>query len=147
MRGHGIKSVSDGAQVIVRAATEGEPKELYSILIMDMLWINERRKPREAWGTKTSDTTDLPHYSRIVSSVSFSIWLTKSNAKKYSAEQMDIGSFNRGEGVEKYVVWWNAIRKWGLGPNARSFKRDLELLWKKVDSVDLKLTPPLTVER
>jgi len=117
------------------------------IAVASMLWINERRKLKEALGTNPSDTTDLRHYSLIVNSLSFSIWLTKFNGKAYSVEQIDVGSFNFAEGVEKYVVWWNAIHKWGLGPNARSFKRDVELLWKKVDSPDLELTPPLTVEQ
>ena len=117
------------------------------IAVASMLWINERRKLKEALGTNPSDTTDLRHYSLIVNSLSFSIWLTKFNGKKYSVEHIDVGSFNFAEGVEKYVVWWNAIHKWGLGPNARSFKRDVELLWRKVDSAGLELTLPLTVEQ
>lgn len=33
--GQGVKEASDGAKVIVRAAIEGDPKELYGTLVAD----------------------------------------------------------------------------------------------------------------
>jgi hypothetical protein len=33
--GQGIKDASDGAKVIIRAATEGDPNELYGTLVAD----------------------------------------------------------------------------------------------------------------
>ncbi|KAI9772827.1 MAG: hypothetical protein M1840_008709 [Geoglossum simile] len=95
-----------------------------------VLWLYQRKKLKDV--LKSSDLSDLRHYSIVINSMAFQIWVTVFDGRFYSVQMIDRGSFERPEGVKRYAEWSNAIHKWGLGPNARSFKRDVEVLWKSM---------------
>ena len=81
------------------------------------------------------DPNDLRHYSIVATDQDFSIWLTKYNIdkKSYRMHLLDEALFNK-DGVVKWQKWWNHIHRWGLGPYAQSFRKDLENLIKKKNS-------------
>ncbi|MCJ1437753.1 hypothetical protein MMC27_007140 [Xylographa pallens] len=89
---------------------------------------------------------DLQHYSIALNSTAFQIWLTKYERGKYVVRLLDAGLLYNAGGVEQYVKWWNAIHMWGLGPNAQSFKRDVEALWEKnkKNASTAAMTPPVS---
>ena len=72
-------------------------------------------------------------------------------ADRYDALQFEKrqGSLADSDGVHKYVEWWNAIHRWGLGPNAQSFKKDVEALWghKQKDESDTIATKRISEDR
>jgi hypothetical protein len=104
-----------------------------------VLWLYQRKKLKDE--LNSSDFSDLRHYSIILNSIDYQIWVAGFDGKVYSIQMIDGGSFHQPEGVEKYAKWSNAIHKWGLGPNARSFKRDVEALWKKRNNQANLVTP------
>jgi hypothetical protein len=112
-----------------------------------VLWLYHRLQIKLALnsdGLKSTDLGDLQHYSIVFNSVDFQVWLTKFDGKDYQVEMIDVGPINRPEGIEIYARWWNAIHAWGLGPNAQSFKNDVEALWKRKTDQPASLgpTPP-----
>lgn len=93
--------------------------------VASVIWIHQRKLLKDA--LKSSDTEPLQHYSIKINATDFQVWVTKFDGKKYIFRMVDRDQFRRN-GIENYVKWWNAIHTWGLGPNAQSFKRDIETL-------------------
>ena len=114
------------------------------IATASVIWIHQRQILKER--LLLSDTVDLRHYSIVVNSINFQIWVTIFDGRKYRVQMIDRGSLDFSEGIEKYVKWWNGIHKWGLGANARSFKRDVELLWERMNNARVEITPPVSEE-
>ena len=114
------------------------------IAATSVIWIHQRKILKER--LQQSDTADLRHYSIVVNSLTFQIWLTVFDGRKYRVQMIDYGSLNFPEGIEKYVNWWNGIHKWGLGANTRSFKQDVELLWERMNNARVEITPPVSEE-
>ncbi|KAI9844536.1 MAG: hypothetical protein M1837_005494 [Sclerophora amabilis] len=94
-----------------------------------VLWLYQRKRLKDELGS--SDFSDLQHYSIIINSTHFRVWVAEYDGSVYSIQMIGRGSFEEPAGVLEYVKWSNAIHKWGLGPNARSFKRDVEALYGK----------------
>jgi hypothetical protein len=99
------------------------------ISVASTLWLSQRKILKDE--LKSSDHSDLKHYSIIINSTDYQILMTEFDGKVYRVRTIGSGILNRPEGVVQYAKWNNAIHKWGLGPNARSFKRDVEALRKK----------------
>ncbi|MCJ1232829.1 hypothetical protein MMC14_000783 [Varicellaria rhodocarpa] len=75
------------------------------------------------------DFKDLRHYSIVIDTRVFSVWLTTYNSRKKSYQMQILESCQlNGAGILRWVEWWNAIHRWGLGPYARSFQKELESL-------------------
>jgi hypothetical protein len=91
-----------------------------------VVWLYQRKKLKDE--LHLSDFSDLRHYSIVINSMQFQIWVTKFDGKEYLVQMIDANTLMLPEGVEHYVKWSNAIHKWGLGSNANSFKRDVEAL-------------------
>ncbi|KAH0547594.1 hypothetical protein FGG08_000319 [Glutinoglossum americanum] len=110
----------------------GDPTAMYTDSMMQIsaasvVWLFQRKKLRDL--LRSSDYSDLRHYSITFACGKFQIWQTKIDGERYSVQMIAEGSLVEPAGVEQYVEWSNAIHKWGLGPNARSFKRDAEALY------------------
>ena len=116
------------------------------IAVASVVWLNEWRRLKNKLGI--SNFSELRHYSIIITSLSFHIWLSSFNGQEFIVRQIARGGLDEQEGLEKYMKWWNAIHKWGLGPHAQSFKKDVEALWKIMqESVLLELTPPRSEDK
>ncbi|MCJ1400752.1 hypothetical protein MMC11_003960 [Xylographa trunciseda] len=109
-----------------------------------VVWVHQRKRLKEVLGS--SDMGDLQHYSIVLNSTGFQVWLTKFEGSMFVVRLLDVGPLNRPDGVEQYVKWWNAIHRWGLGPNALSFQKDVEALWEKTKQNALT-TPPFSDAR
>ena len=111
------------------------------IAVASVVWLHEWKKLKEKLGASTF--SDLRHYSIIINSLNFHIWLTSCDGKDFTIVQISRGGLEDPEGIEKYMKWWNAIHRWGLGTHAQSFKKDVEALWKTMkDPTLLGLIPP-----
>ena len=117
------------------------------IAAASLLWIYQRKQIRDM--LQLSNTSDLRHYSIIIISTVFYVWVTLIDGSRFWVRNLDEGYLNKSEGIEKYVKWWNAIHTWGLGAHAQSFKKDVEALWEKKQGnrVAIAPTPPLSEDR
>lgn len=93
--------------------------------VASVIWIHQRKLLKDA--LKSSDTEPLQHYSIKINATDFQVWVTKFDGKKYIVQMVGTDQLHHN-GIENYIKWWNAIHAWGLGPNAQSFKRDIETL-------------------
>ncbi|MCJ1286383.1 hypothetical protein MMC26_005728 [Xylographa opegraphella] len=114
------------------------------IAVASVVWLTQRKKLREALGS--SDMTDLRHYSIVLNSTKFRVWKTTCSGSGFSIQWIGTDSLGNPDGVQTYAEWWNAIHRWGLGPNAQSFKRDVEALWEKYKGCasSAAITPPIS---
>jgi len=117
------------------------------IAVASVVWLYQRLQIKLALNNDDLDLGnmgDLQHYSVVLNSTGFQVWLTRYDGKDYQVKMIDAGSINRSEGIQTYVEWWNAIHAWGLGPNAQSFRKDVEALWRKKMNKPTNLgpTPP-----
>ncbi|KAI9767846.1 MAG: hypothetical protein M1839_004326 [Geoglossum umbratile] len=93
-------------------------------------WLFQRKKLKDEIGSR--DYSDLRHYSVTFLRGDFQIWQAKVDGEGYSVQEIGRGSFTLSESqIQRYAKWVNAIHDWGLGPNARAFKRDVEALIDK----------------
>ncbi|KAI9782901.1 MAG: hypothetical protein M1839_004376 [Geoglossum umbratile] len=93
------------------------------------VWLFQRKKLKDEMGS--SDYSDLRHYSVTFAPGGFQVWQAEFDGKIYSVQEIANGSLTSPDGVKNYVDWSNSIHRLGLGPNARSFKRDVEALYGK----------------
>ena len=111
------------------------------IAVASVIWLNEWKKLKTKLGK--SNLSELRHYSIVITSLSFHVWLNSFDEQKFTIRQIARGGLDDPEGVGKYMKWWNAIHKWGLGLHAQFFKQDVEALWQAMqEGVVLGLTPP-----
>jgi hypothetical protein len=102
----------------------------HQISAASVLWLYQRKSLKDK--LNSSDFSDIRHYSIAIDPIRYQIWVTEFDGKEYSSQKIYEDSFLQPEGVLHYAKWSNAIHKWGLGPNARSFKRDVETLLRKI---------------
>ena len=112
------------------------------ISVASVLWLAQWERLKHE--LSSNDFSDLRHYSIVVNSLDYQIWVTRLENSTYSVAKIADGSFVNPDGVKQYAKWSNAIHKWGLGTNARAFKRDVEDLWKRKSSGAGLMAPPLT---
>lgn len=110
---------------------------LNQMAVASVIWLHQRKQLKDA--LKSSDTGPLQHYSIKINATDFQVWVTKFDGKKYIFQMVDRDQFRRN-GIENYVKWWNAIHTWGLGPNAQSFKRDIETLLENMQHNEQEAT-------
>ncbi|KAL9117090.1 MAG: hypothetical protein Q9187_006375 [Circinaria calcarea] len=109
-----------------------ESEAIHQIAAASAVWLHQRRRLKEE--LNTSDFSDVRHYSIVINSLAYQIWEAVYNGKKFVVRMIHLGSFSTADGVVQYAKWSNAIHKWGLGTNARAFKKDvLALLEKRKD--------------
>ena len=94
---------------------------MYQIAVASVVWLNEWKKLKDKLGI--SNFSDLRHYSIIINSLNFHIWLSSFDGKEFTVLQLFRGGLDHPEGVDKYMEWWNAIHKWGLW-SARSIVQE-----------------------
>ncbi len=112
-----------------------------------VVWLYQRLQIKLALNSDAlnpANLADLQHYSIVLNSTGFQVWLARYDGKDYQVKMIDAGPIYRPEGIETYVRWWNAIHAWGLGTNAQSFRKDVEALWRKKmnEPANLGPTPP-----
>ena len=118
-----------------------DSEAMCQIAVASVVWLHQWKRLKEKLGTSTF--SDLRHYSIIINSLNFHIWLTNFDGKEFTVVQISRGGLDDPEGIEKYMKWWNAIHCWGLGTHAQSFKEDVEALWQTIkDPVLPGLTTP-----
>ena len=106
-----------------------ESEAIYQIAAAAAIWLHQRRRLKEE--LKASDFSDVRHYSIVISSLAYQIWEAVYDGSGFVVQMIHLGSFNEAEGVVQYAKWSNAIHRWGLGTNARAFKRDVIALLEK----------------
>lgn len=112
------------------AAKSGKERDAkYRISAASVVWLYQRKRLKDRLGS--SDYSDLRHHSIILNFTYFHVWVATFDGKIYSLQKMAHGLLDEPEGVEKYAKWVEAIHTWGLGTNARAFKRDVEALYRK----------------
>ena len=129
---------------------------LRQVTAASVVWLSQRRRLRYKIGS--GNLSDLRHYSIIINSLDYQIWIAQFHGDDDLGQasggsgtreggddtrgglvmrMLDKGSFDRVDDVKKYARWSNAIHRWGLGPNALSFKEDVEkakTLWDSAHS-------------
>jgi hypothetical protein len=113
---------------------------LHQNICASVVWLFQRRAMRVQLD---SDTADLRHYSIILLDGGFEVWEARCDGEAaYSIQILALANLKTVRGVREYVAWSNAIHSWGLGANARSFKKDvLELLARSSSAPERPLTP------
>ena len=110
-----------------RAGKESEA--IHQISAAGAIWLHQRRQLKEE--LQASDFSDVRHYSIVINSMNYQIWEATYDRGRFVVQMIYYGSFSEPEGVVQYAKWSNAIHKWGLGTNARAFKRDVIALLEK----------------
>ncbi|KAI9771887.1 MAG: hypothetical protein M1840_001657 [Geoglossum simile] len=109
------------------AGSPGEDRRARcEISAASVLWLSHRKKLKDR--LNSSDFSDLRHYSIVVNSRRYQIWEAGFDGRAYSVQMVARDTLGEPEGVLRFAEWSNAIHRWGLGPNARAFKRDVEAL-------------------
>lgn len=101
-----------------------------------VIWLYQRRKMRQDLELALAD---LRHYSIILLDGGFEIWEGRCDEDGFSVQILAIGNLKSVRDLQEYVKWSNAIHTWGLGPNAKSFQKDVLELLKRSER-----GPPLT---
>ncbi|KAL9120906.1 MAG: hypothetical protein Q9187_002543 [Circinaria calcarea] len=109
-----------------------ESDAIHQITTAAAIWLHQRRRLKEE--LQASDFSDVRHYSIVIISMTYQVWEAVYDGSRFVVQMIHLGSFNNADGVIEYAKWSNAIHKWGLGTNARAFKKDvLALLEKRKD--------------
>lgn len=90
-----------------------------------MLWLNQRKQIRDALSLSLDD---LRHYSITIFDANYSISETRFRGIQYQIRTLAGGQLTKIGDLKEYIEWSNAIHTWGLGPNATSFKKDIQEL-------------------
>ena len=106
-----------------------ESEAICQIAAASAVWLHQRRRLKEE--LQASDFSDVRHYSIVINSLAYQIWEAVYDGKEFVVRMIHLGSFNKADGVVEYAKWSNAIHKWGLGTNARAFKKDVLALLEK----------------
>ena len=99
----------------------------YQTAAASMLWLHQRKQIRDAL-SKSLD--DVRHYSITIFDADYSISETRFRGVQYHIRKLAQGNLTKINDLEEYIKWSNAIHTWGLGPNATSFKADIQELLK-----------------
>ena len=101
---------------------------MYQSAAASMLWLHQRKQIRDAL-SKTLD--DLQHYSITIFDAHYTISQTRFRGVKYHITTVATGELTKFGDLKEYIEWSNAIHTWGLGPNATSFKKDIQELLRR----------------
>ena len=107
-----------------------------------ILWLYQRKQIRQALNLTLDG---LKHFSVTFVDSNFAIWEASFQNDFYCLRKIAHGDATILDGVKLYIGWSNAIHSWGLGPNADSFKKDIEALLEKRRSQQPFPTPPSTL--
>jgi hypothetical protein len=101
------------------------------------MWLYQRQQLREAL---QESLDDLKHYAIVIFDAHYTISEMRVEKSRYVVRTLAAASLTDMVGLEKYIQWSNAIHGWGLGPNALSFKKDIQSLLTK--ATDTASRPP-----
>ncbi len=98
---------------------------MYQTAAASMLWLHQRKQIRDALFRSLDD---LRHYSIAIFDAEYSISETRFRGVQYHIRTLAEGKLTKIDDLKGYIEWSNAIHTWGLGPNATSFKEDIQKL-------------------
>ncbi len=107
-----------------------------------ILWLHQRKQIRDALNLSL---VDLRHYSITILDFTYAISEARFRDSSYHIYKLATGLLTDLDGLKRYIEWSNAIHAWGLGPNATSFKEDIETLIKVKQGTLVLPTPPGTL--
>ena len=100
----------------------------YQTAAASILWLHQRKQIRDA----LSESLDnLRHYSITIFDSDYIISETQFAGIRYHIRLLAEGKLTKIDDLKAYIEWSNAIHTWGLGPNATSFKRDIQKLLER----------------
>ena len=100
----------------------------YQTAAASMLWLHQRKQIRDA----LSESLDnLRHYSITIFDSDYIISETRFRGIRYHIRMLAEGKLTKIDDFKAYIEWSNAIHIWGLGPNATSFKKDIQKLLER----------------
>ena len=123
--------------------TGKDSKAKYQVAAASAVWLHQRRRLKRELGS--IDFSDIRHYSIVINSLAYRILEATVSGTGYKVETIYHGTLSGTDGVTQYAKWHNAIHRWGLGTNARAFKKDILALWeqKKAEAeAALDMPPP-----
>ena len=100
---------------------------MYQTAAASMLWLHQRKQIRDALSRSLDD---LRHYAITIFDADYSISETHFRGVQYHIRTLAEGKLTKIDDLKGYIKWSNAIHTWGLGPNATSFKEDIQELLK-----------------
>ena len=100
---------------------------MYQTAAASMLWLHQRKQIRDALSRSLDD---LRHYAITIFDADYSISETHFRGVQYHIRTLADGKLTKIDDLKGYIKWSNAIHTWGLGPNATSFKEDIQELLK-----------------
>lgn len=100
---------------------------MYQTAAASMLWLHQRKQIRDALSRSLDN---LRHYSITIFDADYSISETHFRGVQYHIRTLAEGKLTKLDDLKGYIKWSNAIHTWGLGPNATSFKGDIQELLK-----------------
>ena len=111
-----------------KSALSGEPKtvSLNQITAAAAIWLFMRKQLRETVATGPINYHDIRHYGVILTADHFTVYEATTDGQHYDLKQVACGMTCEVADLRRFVRWSNAIHLWGLGPNAESFKKDME---------------------
>ena len=90
-----------------------------------ILWLYQRKNLRKAIGQAFND---LSHFMITLIDSTYVISEARFKGDDYFMCRHISGDLTHFHHLKLYIEWSNAIHAWGLGANASSFKRDIEML-------------------
>ena len=111
-----------------KSALSGEPKwiSLNQITAAAAIWLFTRKQLRETVATAPISYHDIRHYGVILTADHFTVYEATTDGRHYNLKQVACGMTCKVADLRCFIRWSNAIHLWGLGPNAESFKKDME---------------------
>jgi len=99
----------------------------YHTAAASLLWLYQCKRIRDELNLPLDK---LRHYSITTYDSTYTISEAFCRGTSYHLQMLATGNLTEMDSLLKYIEWSNAIHAWGLGPNALSFKEDIETLIK-----------------
>ncbi|KAL9607637.1 MAG: hypothetical protein Q9167_007471, partial [Letrouitia subvulpina] len=90
-----------------------------------VLWLYQRKDLRK---TVREASNGLSHFIITLVDSNYITSEVRLKGDEYSVHRRITGDLTRLDDLKLYIEWSNAIHAWGLGANASSFKKDIEML-------------------
>lgn len=90
-----------------------------------VLWLHQRKGLRNTIGRSFDG---LSHFTIVIIDSTYVISEARPKGNEYMIQEQVTGDLTRIDDLRLYIEWSNAIHAWGLGANASTFKKDIELL-------------------